>query len=339
VTSVDAAPVDTWKLVSLSALPALALWALGAALVVAAALACFGVRREPVAGRKWALWGLRALALGCALFFLLEPGLRRVQVARVKNRVAVLVDRSASMTFPTAIGEPSRSQAVAEALGALAPQLEALKDRFAFELVGFDPELSPVSAKTLEVEPARGARTDLLSTLRSLKASEGASARKLSGVIVFSDGADNGELAGGLDGRATSLLRAFDVPISTVAVGEGGLKDLAIDAVKVDDFAFVRNSISAEVEVHARGFKGLSTQAVLRREGRRGDHAPLSFREQRQGLHAQGHPRSRARAARRRPPHVGRALPARAAQARRERRAHQLLHLARLERRHDRQPG
>lgn len=273
----DSAAVDTWKLVSLSALPLWALWGVGVSVVVGAALACFGVRLEPLARRKWALWVLRALAAVCALFFLLEPGLRRVQVARVKNRVAVLVDRSASMTFPVAIGKESRSQAVAEAIGALAPQMDAMKDRFAFEIVGFDPELSPTSAATLQSEPARGSRTDLLSTLRSLKASEGTSARKLSGVIVFSDGADNGELANGVDGRAKSVLQAYGVPVTTVAVGQGALKDLAIDAVKVDDFAFVRNSISAEVEVHARGFSGLSTQAVLRREGRVVASAPLKF--------------------------------------------------------------
>jgi len=274
---VDSAAVDSFRLVSLSALPPLALWGLGAAVLVAAGLACLGVAREPLRLRKWALWGLRALAALCAIFFLLEPGLRKVQVARVKNRVAVLVDRSASMTFPVAAGKPSRSQAVAESLAALTPQLEAMSERFAFEVVGFDPELTPLTSKALELEPARGSKTDLLSTLRSLKASEGTSARKLSGVVLFSDGADNGELAQGLNGRAKAVLEGFGVPVSTVAVGQGGLKDLAIEAVKVDDFAFVRNSLTAEVEVRARGFSGQATQAVLRREGRVVASAPVRF--------------------------------------------------------------
>jgi hypothetical protein len=274
---VDSAAVDSWKLVSLSALPPVALWGLGVAVLVGAVLACLGVAREPLAARKWALWVLRVLAAACAVFFLLEPGLRKVQVARVKNRVAVLVDRSASMTFPVAAGKQSRSQAVAESLAALAPQMEAMKDQFAFEVVGFDPELSPISAKTVETEPARGNKTDLLSTLRSLKASEGTSARKLSGVVLLSDGADNGELTQGLNGRAKQVLEGFGVPVSTVAVGQGGLKDLAIENVKVDDFAFVRNSITAEVEVRARGFSGQATQAVLRREGRIVASAPIRF--------------------------------------------------------------
>lgn len=273
----DSAAVDSWKLVSLSALPHVALWGLGVAVLVGAVLACLGVAREPLAARKWALWTLRVLAAVCAIFFLFEPGLRKVQVARVKNRVAVLVDRSASMTFPVAAGKQSRSQAVAESLTALAPQMDAMKDRFSFEVIGFDPELSPISAKTVETEPARGNKTDLLSTLRSLKASEGTSARKLSGVVVYSDGADNAELAQGLNGRAKQVLEGFGVPVSTVAVGQGGLKDLAIENIKVDDFAFVRNSITAEVEVRARGFSGQATQAVLKREGRVVASTPVRF--------------------------------------------------------------
>ncbi len=273
----DSSAVDTWKLVSLSGLPVWALWTLTVAVLVAAVLACLGVAKESIAARKWSLWILRILAAVAAIFFLLEPGLRKVQVARVKNRVAVLVDRSASMTFPVAVGEKSRSAAVAESLNALTPQMEAMKDRFAFELIGFDPELAPTSLKSIESEPARGGKTDLLSTLRSLKASEGTSSRKLSGVIVFSDGADNGELAQGLNGRAKQVLQDFGVPVSTVAMGQGGLKDLAIDGIKVDDFAFVRNSITAEVEVRARGFSGQATQAVLRREGRVVASAPIRF--------------------------------------------------------------
>ncbi len=127
----DSSAVDTWKLVSLSGLPVWALWTLGVAVLVAAVLACLGVAKESIAARKWSLWILRILAAVAAIFFLLEPGLRKVQVARVKNRVAVLVDRSASMTFPVAVGEKSRSAAVAESLNSLTPQMEAMKDRFA----------------------------------------------------------------------------------------------------------------------------------------------------------------------------------------------------------------
>jgi hypothetical protein len=258
---------DTWKLVSLSPLPAVGLALLLAALVLGVALACWGVRHEASARRRRLLWALRVAAGLCALFFLLEPGMRRLQVARVKNRVAVLVDRSASMGFPVSPRGPTRSATVAQALEALEPQLQALKDRYAFEVYGFEPELVPVSVEALKNQPPTAGKTDLFAALRAVQASQSAGARKLSGVILFSDGVDTVDLAQGLSGRPRAVLEKFGVPVSTVVVGQGSLADLAVATVKVDDFAFVRNSVSADVELHARGFKGQAVQVVLKREG------------------------------------------------------------------------
>jgi uncharacterized membrane protein len=269
--------IDTWKLVSLSPLPIAALVVLSLALLVSVVLACWGVRREASTSRRSLMWVLRVLAGVAALFFLLEPGLRRLQVARVKNRVAVLVDRSASMAFPVSPQGPTRSEAVADALRSLAPQMEALGDRYAFEVLGFDPELAPVSLEALATQPAKASRTDLFSALRAVKSADSGGARKLAGVILFSDGADNVDLAQGLTPHAKAALQDFGVPISTVAVGKGSLNDLSIDSVKVDDFAFVRNSITAEVEVHARGFKGQQVQVVLKHEGQVVATKPVQF--------------------------------------------------------------
>lgn len=258
---------DTWKIVSLSSHPVLVLVALVIALLVGVVLACWGVRREPSKQRRVLLWSLRIVAGICALFFVLEPGLRRLQVARVKNRVAVLVDRSGSMVFPTEPRGITRNEAVARALEKLAPEMERLKDRYAFETWSFDPELGAASSESLRASPPRSNRTDLFAALRAIKAGESSGARQLAGVIVLSDGADNADLAAGLNGRPRQSLEAFGAPVSTVAVGKDGLTDLAIEAVKVDDFAFVRNSISAEVEVHGRGFADQAVQVVLKREG------------------------------------------------------------------------
>ncbi|MBL9039248.1 MAG: theronine dehydrogenase [Archangium sp.] len=259
--------VDTWKLVSLSPLPAWALVLLSVALALGVLLAAWGVRHEPARRTRLALWGLRLLAGLAAVFFVLEPGVRRLQVARVKNRVAVLVDRSASMSFPVEPGGITRSAAVADALTRLGPSFEALSSRYAFEVSGFTPELMPVSPEALRAEPPVASRTDLLAVVRGLHASEASAARKLSGVLLLSDGADNAELAQGLTPRAKAALDDLGVPVSTVAVGGSALNDLAIDAVRVDDFAFVRSSVTAEVDLRGRGFAGQPVQVVLRREG------------------------------------------------------------------------
>jgi uncharacterized membrane protein len=245
-----------------------ALVLLGLGLLAGVALAVIGLRKEAIRLRRVVLFTLRVLAGLAALFFLLEPGIRNMQVASVKNRVAILVDRSASMGFPADAEGRSRSQAVAQYLEAVAPELAALGQRFTLEMYGFDPALAPVSPQQLQAEPARGGRTDLLSALRAVKASDqSGTSKKLSGIVVFSDGADNAELAQGVVGRARAALADLEVPVSTFLVGKEALKDLAVESVKVDDFAFVRNSITVEVEVRGRGFGGQSIPVVLRREG------------------------------------------------------------------------
>lgn len=263
----NSASFNAWKLVSLSPLPGWALVLLGAGLVLGMALAAWGVRREPSPARRWALWGLRALAAVAALCLLLEPGVRNLQVARMKSRLAVLVDRSASMSFPVEPGGASRSAQAAAFLEKAAPGLAALQERYNVEVYGFDPELSPTSASALAGEPPRGGSTDLLSALRSAAAG-GQGSRKLGGVLLVSDGADNAELASGVVGRARSALADLGVPVSTFLVGKEALEDLAIERVKVDDFAFVRNSLTVEVDVHGRGFAGKEVPVVLRQGGK-----------------------------------------------------------------------
>jgi uncharacterized membrane protein len=258
---------NAWKLVSLSPLPPWALVLLALGLLLGVALAAWGVRRELSRGRRVLLWLLRVGAGVAALFFLLEPGIRHLQVARMKNRVAVLVDRSASMSFPSEPGGPTRTAQVAAFLEKAAPQLAALQDRFTVELYGFDPELAPVTAASLAKEPARAGTTDLLSAVRSA-AGEGQGARKLSGMLLFSDGADNVELKSGVVGRARAALADLNVPVSTFTVGQESLKDLSVEGLKVDDFAFVRNSLTVEVEIHGRGFSGREIPVVLSQEGK-----------------------------------------------------------------------
>ncbi len=206
---------NAWKLVSLSPIPLWALLLLAVLVMVGVAMAGWGIRTESLVWRRSILWILRLGAGLAALFFLLEPGVRNLQVARTKNRVAILVDRSASMGFP---GEPegrSRSQLVADYLKASESSLDSLRERFTVEIYGFEPELSPVTPGQLETSPPRGPRTDLLAAIRAAAVAEqGAGSRKLSGMLLFSDGADNVSLASGVTGQAKSALSELGVPIS-----------------------------------------------------------------------------------------------------------------------------
>lgn len=263
----DTTAFNAWKLVSLSPLPVWVLGLLAVGLALGVVLAAWGVRRESSRARRWVLWLLRAGAGLAALFFLLEPGIRNLQVARMKNRLAVLVDRSASMNFPVEPGGVTRSAQAADFVTRATAGLASLADRYTVEVYGFDPELSPTTAEAIANEPARAGTSDLLSALRA--AGAGAQGgKKLGGVLLVSDGADNVDLAQGAVGRARAALADLDVPVSTFLVGQETLKDLAVERVKVDDFAFVRNSLTVEVELHARGFSGQEVPVVLKQEGK-----------------------------------------------------------------------
>jgi hypothetical protein len=228
-----------------------------------------GVRsREPRRARKAALVALRAVAAALALALLVEPALELLQTARVRNRFAVLVDASRSMAFPLEPGGPSRAAAAGAFLREHRAELERLADRVDLEWYGFGGEVAPADPAQAArgLDPAAG-RTDLLGALEAVTSGTGASSRRLAGALVVSDGADNAALADGLSGATRARLRALGVPVSAVAVGRSAPRDLAVERVAVDDFAFVRNTVTVEATLRARGLEAQDVRVVLRREG------------------------------------------------------------------------
>jgi len=267
---VSPSTAQSWHLVSLSPLP---VWVLAGLLVLAVAgvaLAQRGLSREPRRLRRYTLLGLRAVALGAAAFLLLEPGVRVLQTMQVKNRLAILVDRSASMAFPTTPGGPTRAAAVARYFAASLPGWRKLQARFTLEPALFDGEVHPTDLDHLSAPvDAKGAHTDLLGAVRS--AAEGgaqSAGRKLAGVVLVTDGADNVHLGSALSPQVKAELASLGAPVSSLVVGQGQLLDLSVAHVAVDDFAFVRNTVEVDAEIDARGDPDQSVQVVLRREGK-----------------------------------------------------------------------
>jgi uncharacterized membrane protein len=238
------------------------------AAVASVLLSWRGLRGESKGGRRAALLSLRAVAALAALFLLAEPALRVVQTARVRNRVAVLVDRSRSMNFPVEPGGESRSLAAARFVGASRGALDALAAEATVEGWGFARDAWPADLASLSrPDPATGGATDILGALRGAAGGSGAPGRRLAGVLLITDGADNGPLSAGLAGQARADLLALGVPVNVVAVGTDAPRDLAVERVAVDDFAFVRSTITVEATLRARGFGREAVTVVLRREG------------------------------------------------------------------------
>jgi uncharacterized membrane protein len=258
----DATIYDDWRFAALTPLPAWALALAALAAVASVALAWRGLKGEPSRRRRALLVALRTLSAALALFLLAEPAIQLLQTARVRRRFAVLVDASRSMAFPLEEGGKSRAEAAASLLADGRGALERLSDRVDLEWWTFAGDASPTDAGGVALPP-RGGRTDILAALRAAAAGS----RKLAGALVLSDGADNAALAEGLDGPARAELEALGFPVNVVATGSEAPRDVAIERVAVDDFAFVRNTLTVEATLRARGYEREEVEVVLRREG------------------------------------------------------------------------
>lgn len=268
--TLDAPIYNDWQLVSLSPFPAWALFALAVLLCGAIALGVRGLVHEPRRARRTALIGLRCLSACCLFALFLEPGLRLMQTTRAKNRVAVLIDRSASMALPSADqdGETRFEQAAALARDSRA-FLDELSQNFIVELFTFGDTLDPLgSLEALDAATPGAEASDLLGALEQAARGKGAtSARKFSGAILLTDGADNRRLGKTLDARARELIEELGAPISTILVGKSATRDVSVDRVAVDDFAFVRNSLTITAFIRAPGFAGARLPVLLKVDG------------------------------------------------------------------------
>jgi uncharacterized membrane protein len=224
--------------------------------------------------RPWkraVLLGLRALALGGALLLLLEPALELRHVTKIRNHVVVLVDDSLSMTLP----HDPESTRWAQATGAVTDARERFaqpdEDHY-FALFRFGETVRPSTPGELESAVPGSRATHLLEALNDI--AERFPRRELGGVVIVSDGTDSGALGGrvrhgeALDAETRAFVEGLDAPLHTLALGDpDAVRDLAIERVLVDDFAFVRNRVTIEVVVSAIGFGQALVPVTLRREG------------------------------------------------------------------------
>lgn len=200
--------------------------------------------------RRQRLWAasllvlLRLLSIGAILLSVLQPALRTQNVTRVPNRIALVVDGSASMSVRPRQTEPSRIQRVEAILKASAARLDKWREDRAVDRYAFGSKLvaladsDPLSAE----QSATRFRQALLRLKRRYQQ------QRLAGVVLFSDGHDN-DRAPFLTRELEQILRDFGAPIHSVFAGGKGLTDIAIGEVFADDFAFVRNAVNVEAEV------------------------------------------------------------------------------------------
>ena len=235
------------------------------ALLAAVWLSFRGFRSEPAGARRMALLAFRCAAAVLLFILILEPGLELRSESRVRARIALLLDTSRSMKFPASPSGPSRAEELQHWFEAHKPDLAKLAARFQIDVYGFDRELQPLDLSRLSADP-QGPATDLLGALGGA-AQAGTGGRPLAGLILASDGADNAELSEGVSPAAAAELRKLGAPVFALPLGAQALKDLAVEKIAVDDFAFVRNQVTVDVVVTARGFGATEVPVILKREG------------------------------------------------------------------------
>lgn len=274
----EQATFNDWRLVALSPLPGWVLGLLVLAAVVALLSAWRGLLVEKRKTRRRILLALRVLAAAVAVLLVFEPGIELLATSRVRARVAVLVDTSKSMQLPSRVAGPSRADAV-KALLSNSADRRALEEKYQVDWYDFAEVASPTDPANLidaapsdELDPQAN-RTLILPALEEVTRAAGG--RPLAGVVLLSDGADNGGLEEALRSGTKSdaakavreRLKELQTPVFAIDPSDGGLKDVAIGQVKADDFAFVRNTVDIEVDIVQQGYGQLDAPVVLERDG------------------------------------------------------------------------
>ena len=259
---------NEWRLVFLG--PWGRAFALAALALALAALAFTfrSYRRAPGLGLRLLLTALRGGALAAALLLLVQPAIQLREVTRIPNRMAVLLDDSRSMGLAETAGGPTRAARAAEILRRSHDTLERLGRDHRIDYYRFGAALTPSTEEELlrPSAPPAGAATRLHEALQALRGRY--SGRDLAGVVVLSDGADNGRFGpGGLDAAGRDFVRSLDAPVHTVFTGRRSLRDVAVAAVRADDFAFVHVALSIEAVLRVEGYPGRQLVVHLKRDG------------------------------------------------------------------------
>lgn len=258
----DAAPgaYNDWQLVSGASFSDTALAVGAGLLVLAVLLSAIGLGRLPLRQRV-PLIVLRVAVGVVVALILLEPTIELRAVSRVRSRVAVLLDGSRSMDLAARGG--TRAERVAQHLEENASVLEGVGRRSILEWHAFDERSRPLEGPPQEM-PTDGRRTDLLRALGDV--SWQGAGRELGAIVLYSDGSDTEGLT---VERARREAASLGVPIYTVGFGDdSAAPDLAIRRVPADDFAFVHNTVTLDVDLEARGLDLASVDVTLEHEGR-----------------------------------------------------------------------
>jgi hypothetical protein len=203
---------------------------------------------------------LRTFALALALLLLFEPvltfGLQRLQ----KPTVAVLVDRSASMTL--ADSAIVRADLVRQALSL--PWVKDLEKRAVIAGFSFSDSLRRMNLDTLSPKAFNGDGSDLGGALLATK--KMLAERHLAAAIMFTDGAQN------MGESPVRVAEQFGVPLITIGIGSSqGVRDVQLSDIVTNEIAYAETQLPVEVSVSNLGYAGRRARLRIIEESARAD--------------------------------------------------------------------
>ena len=243
--------------------PVLPVLVVAAAAIVALLVVAFAYARvrtlRPI--DRTVLGVLRSAALLVVIGCLLRPGLVIASAVPQRNVLAVLVDDSRSMRIKD-VGDTTRLRAAQRIVDDTSALTKKLGERFALRRFRFAAHASPLaSSRSLA---GTGTQSDLARSLDDVR--DELAGMPLAGVILVSDGADNGHTS---YDDALLALRARRVPVYTVGVGsEQFARDVAIERVSAPTRTLTGATMLLEADVRLRGVGKDRVTVVAEADGR-----------------------------------------------------------------------
>ncbi len=236
----------------------------GVAAAVLVGLSVFSyvmVRGRSGTADRWVLGILRGALFAVLFLVVMQPGLVLTSVVPQRNFVAVLVDDSKSMNIADRDGT-TRAEKAIRMLDPEGDLVAGLADDFAIRYFRFSSVPSRIEG--LDGLEFGGSRTRMGVALDHVR--EELQGVPLSGLVVVSDGGDNGEEA---IGEALLPLRAESVPVFTVGLGDEEVEaDIQVGRVDVPAKSLAGTSIPVNVLLDARGYAGRRVSVVVEDMGR-----------------------------------------------------------------------
>jgi uncharacterized membrane protein len=227
-----------------------------------ALVAVLHARLRSLTGRDRILLGvLRGVAVALIVLALFRPMLLVSSAVPQRNVLAVLFDDSRSMRL-TDLGDSSRVAEVRKVFGDSTPLMKQLAKEYVLRYFRFAADASPVAGAA--ALGALGTRTDLAAAIDAAR--DELSGTPVAGMIMISDGADNG---GGDLSASLLAVRARRIPIYTIGVWLDRFpRDIAIERVAAPPRVLEGANVLVDAAIRTRGLGGEHTTVNVEADGR-----------------------------------------------------------------------